>query len=326
MEDFEGKLAVITGGGSGMGRELALLLAAEGCNLALCDLAPEALDETSSLCAGANGAVAVSTHLCDVADEAAIEAFRDGVLAAHETGHVNLVFANAGIGGGGSFVLDERADWERTFAICWFGVYYTARAFLPLLIAAEEGHLINTSSVNGFWASIGKDNPQTAYAAAKFAVKGFSEALVTDLRLNAPHVKVSVVMPGHIGTNIAFHSAMAIGRDEQAGAGEADMVKVRGMLERRGLPVGNLPDHQIREVIRQQAAYFLDNAPMDAAEAAAVILEGVRAERWRILVGEDAHELDQRVRAAPEEAYTPEFFDDLQAAGHFTGLRLPAKP
>jgi hypothetical protein len=103
------------------------------------------------------------------------------------------------------------------------------------------------------------------------------------------------------------------------------MAKIRGMLARRGLPVGNLPDHQIREVIRQQAAYFLDNAPLSAAEAAAVILEGVRAERWRILVGEDAHELDRRVRAEPEDAYTPDFFDDLQAAGHFTGLRLPAK-
>ncbi len=323
MEDFEGKLAVITGGGSGMGRELALLLAEAGCHVALCDLAQEALDETRRLCAEANMSVAVSTHICDVSDEDSVEAFRDAALAAHETDHVNLVFANAGISGGGSFVLDERTDWDRTFGVCWFGVYYTARAFMPLLIAAEEGHLINTSSVNGFWAAIGKGVPHTAYSAAKFAVKGFSEALVSDLRLHAPHVKVSVVMPGHIGTNIALHSGMVIGRENLAEPGAVDVVKIRGMLERRGLPVGNLPDHQIREVIRQQGAYFFDNAPMTAAEAAAVILAGVREGRWRILVGEDAHELDRRVRAAPEEAYEPEFLEGLQAAGHFNGLRPP---
>jgi NAD(P)-dependent dehydrogenase (short-subunit alcohol dehydrogenase family) len=326
MKDFEGKLAVITGGGAGMGRELARELAGAGCHVAICDLRQEPLDETQRLCADANEDVTVSTHLCDVSDEASVESFRDAVMAAHETSHVNLVFANAGISGGGSFVLDERRDWDRTFGVCWFGVYYTARAFLPLLIAADEGHLVNTSSINGFWAAIGKGIPHTAYATAKFAVKGFTEALVTDLRLNAPHVGVSVVMPGHIGTDIALNSGMVIGRDSMTAPGEGgDPVKIRAMLERRGLPVGNLPDHQIQEIVRQMGEYFRTNAPMSAGEAATVILDGVREGRWRILVGEDAHELDQRVRAEPEEAYETDFLESLQEAGHFTGLRPPIK-
>ena len=102
--------------------------------------------------------------------------------------------------------VNSRDEWERTFNICWGGVYLCTRAFLPMLQKADKGHIVNTSSVNGFWAQIGVNIPQTAYSAAKFAVKGFSEALQTDLRLNAPHIKCSVVMPGHIGTGIAANT------------------------------------------------------------------------------------------------------------------------
>ena len=105
-------------------------------------------------------------------------AFRDAVQAQHETDHINLLFNNAGIGGGGSFLIDDRAEWERTFGVCWFGVYYSSRAFMPLLVASTEGYIVNTSSVNGFWATLGPSISHTAYSAAKFAVKGFSEALV----------------------------------------------------------------------------------------------------------------------------------------------------
>ena len=86
-------------------------------------------------------------------------------------------------------------------------VVHATRAFLRLLMKAREGHIINTSSVNGFWASIGPARPHTAYCAAKFAVKGFTEALMTDLAVNAPHIKCSVVMPGHVGTEIVAHAA-----------------------------------------------------------------------------------------------------------------------
>ncbi len=134
------------------------------------------------------------------------------VAATHGTDHINLLFNNAGIGGGGSIVVDRPDEWDKVFGVCWGGVYNGTRAFLPMLLAAEEGHVVNTSSVNGFWACLGP-NAHTAYSAAKFAVKGFSEALIVDFRQNAPHLKVSVVMPGHIGTSIVFNSGAYFGRD-----------------------------------------------------------------------------------------------------------------
>ena len=199
MKDFGGKLAVITGGGSGMGRALARQLAAEGCDVATCDVLEDNLAETKQLCEqeASQGRV-ISTHRCDVANEDEVNEFRDAVQSAHNTDHIDLLFNNAGIGGGASFVDGDREEWERTFDICWFGVYYCARAFMPMLRASKDAHMVNTSSVNGFWATLGPRSAHSAYSAAKFAVKGFSEALITDFANNAPHVKVSVVMPGHI--------------------------------------------------------------------------------------------------------------------------------
>lgn len=319
MKDFTGKLAVVTGGGTGMGRELCLQLAKAGCNLALCDVSADNMAETRQLCLGIDDSLSVSTHLCDVADEAQVNAFRDAVLAEHGTDHINLLFNNAGIGGGGSFINDEREQWDKTFNVCWSGVYYCCRAFMPALMAAEEAHLVNTSSVNGFWASLGPDTPHTAYSAAKFAVKGFSEALITDLRLNAPHVKVSVVMPGHIGTQIAANSMAYLGRDpDNLSAEEID--GFRKQLVDAGLPVGNLPDADIRGLIAQQAQAFESEAPTTAASAAEAILDGVKNERWRILVGDDAHVVDAEVRGNPEQAYDAAFTEALVARGHFGAL------
>src|SRR5581483_5349926 len=181
------------------------------------------------------------------------------------------LFNNAGIGGGGSLFTDTREDWERTFGVDWWGVYYCTRAFLSHLVAADEGVLVNTSSVNGFWATLGPNVPHTAYSTAKFAVKGFSEALIEDLRVHAPHVRVAVVMPGHIATNIVANSMMAFG------VPEAD-----ALAANQG---------------------FYDSAPLSAADAATVILDGVRSGTWRILVGADARGLDQWVRAYPDDAY-----------------------
>jgi NAD(P)-dependent dehydrogenase (short-subunit alcohol dehydrogenase family) len=317
VKDFSGKLAVITGAGSGMGRELARQLAGAGCHLALCDLSAEGLDETKRLC---GSRVRISATLCDVSVEAQVLAFRDATLAAHRTDHVHLVINNAGIGGGGSFVADPRAEWERTFGVCWFGVYYCSRAFLPLLVASDEGCLVNLSSVNGFWASLGPGIPHTAYSAAKFAVKGFSEALVNDLRVNAPHVKVAVVMPGHIGTSILANTNKVLGKHAPAQMTPDELAAVRRRLKARGLPVDALGDDQLRALAQQMQAAFEENAPTSAAQAAAIILEGVRDDRWRILVGSDAEALDARVRAAPEAAYEPQFMQALQAQGHFTGF------
>ena len=119
---------------------------------------------------------------------------------------------------------NSRDEWERTFNICWGGVYNCTRAFLPMLQNAEEGHIVNTSSINGFWASVGPCTPHTAYSAAKFAVKGFTEALITDLRINAPHIKCSVVMPGQIGTSIRANT-----RKIHSGDREADAIDAAGL-------------------------------------------------------------------------------------------------
>ena len=212
MDSFSGKFAVVTGGGSGMGRELVRQLAAQGCSVATCDWHADAVAETAAVAqAEAPAGVRVTSHVCDVSDEVQVLRFRDELLEGHASDHVDLVFSNAGHGGAGSFVKDNREDWERTFATDWWGVYYCARTFLPLLIASGDGVLVNTSSVNGFWASLGPGMPNTAYATAKFAVKGFSEALIEDLRSNAPQVRVAVVMPGHVGTNILANSFRAHG-------------------------------------------------------------------------------------------------------------------
>ena len=156
VDSFTGKLAVVTGGGSGIGRELVRQLAAQGCSVAACDLNPDTVAVTAATAwAAAPPGVPVTGHACDVSDEAQVQRFRDELLEQHASDHVDLVFANAGIFGGGSFVKDSRQEWERTFAINWWGVYFCARTFLPLLIASGDGVLVNTSSVAGFWATAG---------------------------------------------------------------------------------------------------------------------------------------------------------------------------
>src|SRR4030095_1185888 len=222
MKDLAGRIAVITGGGTGMGRELARQLVAERCSIALCVVSAAGVVEAPPRGAVSRAAVAetrrrcevprlpqglrITTHIADVSNEDDVKRFAAEVVRQHDTDKIHLLFNNAGIGGGGSMIVHERSEWERTFNICWFGVYYSTRAFLPMMLKADRGHIVNTSSVNGFWASIGPSVPHTAYCAAKFAVKGFSEALQTDLNMNAPHIKCSVVMPGHIGTSIVTNS------------------------------------------------------------------------------------------------------------------------
>ncbi len=159
MERFEGRVAVVTGGGTGMGRELVRQLAAAGADVAMCDIQPDAMEETVELVRSDGSSTKLVTFAADVADAAAMDAFAAAVQADLPTAHVNLLFNNAGIGGGGSFVSDGRGDWERTFNICWGGVYNGCRSFMPLLVAADEGHVVNTSSVNGFWASLGPASP-----------------------------------------------------------------------------------------------------------------------------------------------------------------------
>jgi NAD(P)-dependent dehydrogenase (short-subunit alcohol dehydrogenase family) len=164
MRTFAGKLAVITGGGSGIGRELVCQLVAEGCHVAMCDISAAGMTETRALCRNqeVSRGIRITSHLTDVSDEAQVLRFRDALAREHDTDKIHLLFNNAGIGGGGSLFSNSRAQWEKTFNICWGGVYFCTRAFLPMLLQADAAHIINTSSVNGFWASVGPNVPHTA--------------------------------------------------------------------------------------------------------------------------------------------------------------------
>jgi NAD(P)-dependent dehydrogenase (short-subunit alcohol dehydrogenase family) len=321
MKDFAGKIAVITGGGTGMGRELARQLVAEGCNVAMCDVSAAAMAETRRLCEVEKlpQGLRITTHVADVSIEEQVLRFRDEIAEQQSTDRIHLLFNNAGIGGGGSLFTNSREQWERTFNICWGGVYLGVRTFLPMLVKADEARIVNTSSVNGFWASIGPGVSHTAYSAAKFAVKGFTEALINDLRLNAPHVKCSVVMPGHIGTSIVSNSRKMQSGTDSDRLSEDEIALMRVRLAAAGIDAKAMSDADVQAMADERARGFQEEAPMSAAGAAKVILDGVKAGHWRILVGDDAHRLDERVRQAPESAYDAEFYQTFAAE---TGWRL----
>lgn len=298
-----GLIAVVTGAGSGIGRELARQLAAEGCSVAICGLSEAKLAETRGLCeAVARPGARIFAQVADVSDEAALRGFAAAAAAALGTDRIHLLFNNAGIvgDGGGSFLAGDRGAWERIFEICWGGVYNGCRVFLPMLMAAEEGCIVNISSLSAVRASLGPGTAPTAYAAAKFAIRGFTEALISDLRLHAPHLTCALVIPGHVGTDILDTS--------------------RRILAGQSAPVSG----------SEASRRFRETAPVSAAAAACAILEGVRAGRWRILVGETAEQVDALVRARPEAAYEASFQRRLQIAkgvGALTGLlkgRFPA--
>src|SRR5207237_4443639 len=156
---------------------------------------------------------------------------------------------------------------------------------LPMLQKAEEGHIVNTSSVNGFWASIGPKIPPTAYSPAKFAVKGFTEALIADLRINAPHIKCSVVMPGHIGTSIPLNSRKIQGGSESDAMTEKQLTQARARLASMGRDISGMSDDDVRNIIAERERRFTEEAPTSASEAAKIILDGVKADRSSSLGG-----------------------------------------
>ena len=315
MRDFAGKLAVVTGGGTGIGRELVRQLVTQGCSVAMCDVSASSMAETRELCKeqGLSRGVRITMHLADVSDEAQVLRFRAAIMRDHGVDKAQLLFNNAGIGGGGSLFTNSRVQWEKTFNTCWGGVYFCTRVFLPMLVASDEAHIVNTSSVNGFWASLGPHTPHTAYCAAKFAVKGFTEALITDLRVNAPHVKCSVVMPGHIGTSIVSNSRRIQYGTETDIMSQQEIAETRARLAAGGRDLSQVSDADLQALTIERARQFAENAPTTAATAATIILDGVKAGRWRILVGDDAYQLDELVRQAPEDAYEVAFFEELAA-------------
>ncbi|HWA65532.1 MAG TPA: SDR family NAD(P)-dependent oxidoreductase [Mycobacteriales bacterium] len=247
---YRDKAAVITGAGSGIGRALAVELARRGAKLAISDINDDALAETAALCERAGGG-GHKYHL-DVADRQAVLAHAEQV--AHDLGGVNLVVNNAGVA---LMATVEEMSWEDLdwlMGINFWGVIHGTKAFLPHLIASGDGHLVNVSSVFGF---IGVPS-QSAYNAAKFGVRGFTEALRQEMLIAGHPVAVSCVHPGGIKTNIA--------RDARA---------ARDLMPQE-----------------QRSEQFERAARTTPEKAAQIILRGVDRKKARILVGPDAYVFD----------------------------------
>jgi NAD(P)-dependent dehydrogenase (short-subunit alcohol dehydrogenase family) len=245
--DLDGKVAVVTGAAGGIGRAIARSLARRGCNVAIADINEDGLEETARLM---GNSVRVTRHRLDVADAQAVAAFPAVVKAAH--GGVDVVVNNAGVALGGSFEQLSEAEFDWLMGINFQGVVRMSRAFLPMLKERGQAQLVNLSSLFGLVAPPG----QTAYSAAKFAVRGFSEALRNELLAAKSSVGVTVVHPGGVKTGIAENarSATTVTDDENA----------------------------------RQRARFAKALKMPAEEAGEIIVRGIEARRPRVLVGTDA--------------------------------------
>jgi len=251
---FEGKVCVITGAGSGIGRALAVRLAAKGAKLAISDVDVDGLAETERLVR--QFGVEVKADRLNVAEREAFLLYADDV--ADYFGKVNQVYNNAGIAFTGDVEHSEFKDIERIMDVDFWGVINGTKAFLPHLIASGDGHVINVSSLFGLIAIPG----QSAYNAAKFAVRGFTEALRQEMIVAGHPVAVTCVHPGGIKTNIANNSTAGEGRDAQ----------------------------RIAEVFNKRLA-------RTTAEAAAkTVTNGVEAKKARVLIGPDAIALDLMAR------------------------------
>lgn len=261
MKNFNGKVAAITGAGSGIGRQLALQLAQQGAHLALSDMNEQGLAETLNLLK--DYPVQVSLTKLDVADREAVYAWAE--TSFNEFGHVNLIFNNAGVALASTVEGMSYEELEWIFNINFWGVVYGTKAFLPYLKQSGEGHIINTSSLFGLTAQ----PTQSAYNATKFAVRGFTEALRQELDMEHCGVSATSVHPGGIRTNIANAARMS------------DSIRALGMNPERA-------SRSFNKVLK---------TPPE--EAAKVILDGVKANKARVLIGNDAKILDLVQRITP---------------------------
>ncbi|MGB5798169.1 MAG: SDR family NAD(P)-dependent oxidoreductase [Mycolicibacter algericus] len=203
MTDFDGKVAVVTGAAAGMGRSLAIQLAERGASVAICDVDPAGLAETERRCRRAGAAVEAA-----IVDMAEREAVSDLAATVQDRfGCAHYVFNNAGIGYAGTVERSEYKDVERVMDIDFWGVVHGTKAFLPLLEASGDGHLVNTSSIFGLFSVPGS----SAYNAAKFAVRGYTEALRQEMLMLRKPVTVTCVHPGFIRTDIAKNATSADG-------------------------------------------------------------------------------------------------------------------
>ncbi|MCB1039433.1 MAG: SDR family NAD(P)-dependent oxidoreductase [Acidimicrobiales bacterium] len=264
MKDFSNKVAAITGAASGIGRALAVDLAGRGADLALSDIDEAGLAETAALAAGKG--VEVTTARLDVSDRDAMFAWADQVVADH--GRVNLIFNNAGVALGATVADMRIEDFEWLMGINFWGVVHGTQAFLPHLAASGEGHVVNLSSVFGL-VSIPS---QSAYNAAKFGVRGFTESLRIELDIAGGPVSATCVHPGGIKTNIAKNARMHVAE----GGDVEQMERGRQNLEKA----------------------FLTSPE----KAAGQILRAVQMNSRRALIGPDAHVFNALARL-PAAAY-----------------------
>ncbi len=260
MTAIKGAAAAVTGAAGGIGRALALELAARGCDLALADRDEAGLKSVAAELAASGRNV--TTHPLDVSDASAIARFADDTTRAHPG--LNIVINNAGVALFGSFAEIEQAEIEWLFNINFWGVVHGTRAFLPHLARQRQAHVVNLSSIFGIIAPPG----QSAYAAAKFAVRGFSESLRHELAMANSPVKLSVVHPGGVAT--------AIARNARAGAGMTDNARRVQAIER-----------------------FERVARTSPRNAALRIIRGIERNEPRILIGGDARFMDLLQRFMP---------------------------
>jgi short-subunit dehydrogenase len=261
MTAIRGSAAALTGAASGIGRALALELAARGCDLALADRDEAGLQALAAEIAK-TGQCKVTVHLVDVGTPSQIEAFAQAAGSAHP--NLNILINNAGVALMGTFGEVDQAQMEWLININFWGVVHGTRAFLPLLSRQREAHIVNLSSIFGIVAPPG----QTAYSAAKFAVRGFSESLRHELQMAGSPVKLSVVHPGGVSTNIV--------RNSRAGVGVTDNARRAQSIER-----------------------FDALARTTPAAAALRIIEGIEKNAPRILIGNDARFMDLLQRFRP---------------------------
>lgn len=287
MKNFTDKVAAITGAASGLGRELAIALAGRGCHLSLADLDEAGLAQTQALARQANAAVRIGTRKLDVADRSAVFAWADA--AAQEHGKVNLIFNNAGVGLAATVEAMSMTDFTWLMNINFWGVVHGTQAFLPHLKASGDGHVVNVSSLFGLLASPGA----SAYHAAKFAVRGYTESLRQELDLMRCGVSATCVHPGGIKTAIAKNSRV----DASVAALGVDPLTSSREFEKH---LVTAPD-----------------------KAAAIVLDAVSRNRRRVLVGRDAVVLDKLQRLFPS-GYAA-LIESIHRRTHKTNAAAPAR-